>query len=58
MHESLGFPPKVSTATVFAGSGFYNIENHYTSDPELLARHLRRTPWHRWAPSRTANRSS
>ena len=36
LHESLGFPPEVSTATVFAASGFYNIENHYTSDPKLL----------------------
>ena len=36
LHESLGFPPEVSTATVFAASGFYNIENHYTSDPERL----------------------
>ncbi len=33
LHESLGFPPEVSTATVFAASGFYNIENHYTADP-------------------------
>ena len=36
LHESLGFPPEVSTATVFAASGFYNVENHYTSDPERL----------------------
>lgn len=36
LHESLGFPLEVSTATVFAASGFYNIENHYTSDPEAL----------------------
>ena len=36
LHESLGFPPEVSTATVFAASGFYNIENHYTSEPERL----------------------
>ncbi len=36
LHESLGFPPEVSTATVFAASGFYNIENHYTSDPNAL----------------------
>ncbi len=36
LHESLGFPPDVSTATVFAASGFYNIENHYTSEPERL----------------------
>ena len=33
LHESLGFPPEVSTATVFAASGFYNIENHYTAEP-------------------------
>ena len=36
LHESLGFPPEVSTATVFAASGFYNVENHYTSDAERL----------------------
>ena len=36
LHESLGFPPEVSTATVFAASGFYNVENHYTSEPERL----------------------
>ena len=36
LHESLGFPAEVSTVTVFAASGFYNVENHYTSDPELL----------------------
>lgn len=36
LHESLGFPPEVSTATTFAASGFYNIENHYTSDPQAL----------------------
>ena len=36
LHESLDFPPEVSTVTAFAASGFYNIENHYTSDPEPL----------------------
>ena len=36
LHESLGFPPEVSTATVFAASGFYNVENHYTSEPAPL----------------------
>ena len=36
LHESLGFPAEVSTVTAFAASGFYNIENHYTSDPQAL----------------------
>ena len=36
LHVSLGFPPEVSTVTAFAGSGFYNIENHYTADPDAL----------------------
>ena len=40
LHESLGFPPEVSTVTVFAASGFYNVENHYTSDPRASAGHL------------------
>ena len=36
VHVALGFPPEISTVTVFAAAGFYNIENHYTADPELL----------------------
>ena len=36
LHVELGFPPEVSTVTTFAASGFYNIENHYTSDPDTL----------------------
>ena len=36
LHVSLGFPPEVSTVTAFAASGFYNIENHYTADPDAL----------------------
>ncbi len=36
LHESLGFPAEVSTVTAFAASGFYNVENHYTSDPDAL----------------------
>ena len=36
LHVELGFPAEVSTVTTFAASGFYNIENHYTSDPDTL----------------------
>ena len=36
LHIGLGFPPEVSTVTTFAASGFYNIENHYTADPDAL----------------------
>ena len=36
LHVALGFPAEVSTVTTFAASGFYNIENHYTSEPEAL----------------------
>ena len=36
LRVELDFPEEVSTVTVFAASGFYNIENHYTNDPEAL----------------------
>jgi hypothetical protein len=34
LNVELGFPPEVSTVTVFAGGGFHNIENHLAHDPE------------------------
>jgi hypothetical protein len=36
LRVELDFPEDVSTVTVFAASGFYNIENHYASTPEAL----------------------
>ena len=36
LRVELEFPDEISTVTVFAASGFYNIENHYTDDPEAL----------------------
>ena len=35
LHDELGFRGG-SSVTVFAASGFHNIENHYTDDPEAL----------------------
>ncbi|MBM3139540.1 MAG: hypothetical protein FJZ92_04830 [Chloroflexi bacterium] len=36
LRVALGIPEEVSAVTVFAASGFHNIENHYTNDPEAL----------------------
>ena len=41
LHVELGFPEEVSTVTTFAASGFYNIENHYTADPDTLLDNVR-----------------
>jgi hypothetical protein len=36
LNVELGYPPEVSTVTVFAGSGFINCENHGGNTPEAV----------------------
>lgn len=36
LNVELGYPPDVSSVTVFAGAGFCNIENHGGNTPEAL----------------------
>lgn len=36
LHEELGYPDGVSSVTVYAGSGFLNIENHGGNTPEAI----------------------
>lgn len=36
LNVGLGYPPEVSSVTVFAAGGFHNVENHGASTPEAL----------------------
>ena len=36
LHEDLGYPDGVSSVTVYAGSGFVNVENHGGNSPEAV----------------------
>lgn len=36
LNQELGYPPEVSSVTVFAGAGFCNVENHRGSTPEQV----------------------
>ncbi|MFT5450311.1 MAG: hypothetical protein ACI9DC_005517 [Gammaproteobacteria bacterium] len=34
--DDLNYPPGVSSVTVFAGGGFFNIENHGRNTPQQI----------------------
>jgi len=36
LHEELGYGPDISSVTVYAGAGFFNIENHGGNTPEAI----------------------